>query len=170
LTRNRIALYGAGKQTSSPVALAGLGAVFVREGAAAGIDPRFLVAIAGAETAFATYGPSQAIRNPFGMGPGIAYPSYEAAISAAAKNLAGPLYVGDGRVTIPAIQERWAPNGAANDPTGLNSNWTRNVSRYYAELGGGPKGTINGGGPCAGGTGATPPQLGQRTPAPSPNP
>ena len=31
---------------------------------------------------------------------------------------------------------RWAPIGATNDPTQLNSNWYRNVSRYYAELGG----------------------------------
>ena len=41
----------------------------------------------------------------------------------AAQNLGGPIYLGDGRVTIVAIRGRWAPTGAYNDPTGLNSNW-----------------------------------------------
>ena len=100
------------------------------------------MAISGAETSFATYGPSQAIHNPFGLGPGREYPTWAHSIAAAASNLAGPIYRGDGRLTIPAIQLRWAPLGAANDPTGLNSTWTRNVSRYYAELGGDPSGTV----------------------------
>jgi cell wall-associated NlpC family hydrolase len=118
--------------------LTGLGAVFVSEGRSAGLDPRFLVAISGAETSFGTYGPSQLIHNPFGMGPGLSYPSWSAAIAAAARNLAGGYYAGEGRVTIAAIQPRWAPNGAGNDPTDLNSNWARNVSTYFAEQGGDP--------------------------------
>jgi hypothetical protein len=118
--------------------LSGLGAVFVSEARAVGFDPRFIVAISGAETSFGTYGPSQLIQNPFGMGPGISYPSWADAIRAASQNLAGGYYVGEGRYTIAAIQQRWAPHGAGNDPTGLNSNWTRNVSTYYAELGGDP--------------------------------
>lgn len=122
--------------------LTGLGAVFVTESRAAGLDPRFLVAISGAETSFGTYGPSQGIRNPFGMGPHIVYPSWSESIGAAARNLGGTLYLGDGRVTIGAIQQRWAPNGASNDPTDLNSNWARNVSTYYAELGGDPLGAV----------------------------
>ncbi|HTI35192.1 MAG TPA: hypothetical protein VL422_16065, partial [Miltoncostaea sp.] len=122
--------------------LTGLGAVFVTEAQAVGMDPRFLVAISGAETSFGTYGPSQAIHNPFGMGPGIDYPSWADAIHAAAQNLGGPIYLGDGRVTIVAIRDRWAPDGVANDPTGLNSNWVRNVSTYLAELGGDPSGSV----------------------------
>ncbi len=122
--------------------LTGLGAVFVTEGNAVGLDPRFLVAISGAETSFGTYGPSQGIHNPFGMGPGISYPSWSAAIAAAARNLGGPIYAGDGRVTIGTIQQRWAPAGASNDPTDLNSNWARNVATYYAELGGDPQGAV----------------------------
>ncbi|MEQ9114921.1 MAG: hypothetical protein RID94_11795 [Miltoncostaeaceae bacterium] len=121
---------------SSP--LTGLGADFVASSRAVGLDPRVLVAIAGAETSFGTYGPSQGIHNPFGMGPGIVYPSWSAGIDAAARNLGGSLYLGDGLVTLPAIQARWAPNGAGNDPTGLNSHWTRNVSFYLAEMGGDP--------------------------------
>ncbi len=118
--------------------LTGLGAVFVTESRAVGLDPRFLVAISGAETSFGTYGPSQGIHNPFGMGPGIVYPSWSDGIGAAARNLGGNLYAGSGLTTIPAIQGRWAPSGADNDPTGLNNNWVRNVSTYYAELGGDP--------------------------------
>ncbi|MBJ7456746.1 MAG: C40 family peptidase [Thermoleophilia bacterium] len=122
--------------------LTGLGAVFVTESRAVGLDPRFLVAISGAETSFGTYGPSQGIHNPFGMGPHIVYASWSEAIGAAARNLGGSLYLGDGRVTIGAIQQRWAPNGASNDPTDLNSNWARNVSTYYTELGGDPLGAV----------------------------
>lgn len=135
---SRLDAYLAGKR--SP--LAGHAAVFVYQSTSVGLDPRLLVAISGAETSFGTYGPSQTIHNPFGMGPGIVYPSWDDAIAAAARNLGGSLYKGSGLVTIAQIQKRWAPNGAANDPTNLNSNWYRNVSRYYGELGGDPNGTV----------------------------
>ncbi len=134
----RIDGYLAGR--ASP--LTGLGAVFVTESRAVGLDPLFLVAIAGSETSFGTYGPSQAIHNPFGMGPHIVYGSWSESIRAAARNLGGDLYLGSGLTTIPAIQARWAPNGATNDPTNLNSNWTRNVSTYLAELGGDPTAAV----------------------------
>jgi cell wall-associated NlpC family hydrolase len=76
------------------------------------------------------------------MGPGISYASWAEGIRAAAQNLGGPLYLGDGRVTVVAIRDRWAPASAANDPTGLNSNWVRNVSTYLTELGGDPAGSV----------------------------
>ena len=122
--------------------LAGRGAVFVYQALAVGLDPRLLVAISGAETSFGTYGPSQGIHNPFGLGPGIVYPTWDDAIAAAARNLGGSLYKGSGLVTIVQIQGRWAPLGATNDPSQLNSNWYRNVSRYYAELGGDANGSV----------------------------
>jgi hypothetical protein len=122
--------------------LAGLGAAFVAEASAVGLDPRLLVAIAGSETGFGTYGPSQVINNPFGMGPGIEYPSWSDAIRAAARNLAGDYYLGAGNVTIAQISRVWAPVGAANDPTNLNVNWTSVVSRLYAELGGDPNASV----------------------------
>lgn len=130
----RIDAYLASK--SSP--LTGLGAVFVAEAGRVGMDPRFLVAIAGSETSFGTYGPAQEIHNPFGLGPHIPFGSWEEAIAYAARTLSGQFYVGEGRYTIAAIQQRWAPVGAGNDPTNLNSNWTRNVGIYYAEQGGDP--------------------------------
>lgn len=122
--------------------LAGHGNAFVYHSTAVGLDPRLLVAISGAETSFGTYGPSQTIHNPFGMGPGIVYPSWDDAIAGAARNLGGSLYKGSGLVTIAQIQRRWAPLGAGNDPTNLNSHWYKNVSRYYAELGGDPNGSV----------------------------
>lgn len=122
--------------------LAGLGAVFVADGEAAGVDPRLLVAISGGETSFGTYGPAQVIHNPFGLGPNIHFASWSAAIQAAATNLGGPLYRGAGLVTIPEIQARWAPLGAGNDPSGLNGNWQTDISQFYAQLGGNPNGSV----------------------------
>jgi cell wall-associated NlpC family hydrolase len=122
--------------------LTGLGAVFVADGEAEGVDPRFIVAISGAETSFGTYGPAQAIHNPFGLGPNIHFPSWSAAIQGAATNLGGPLYRGAGLTTIPQIQARWAPLGVANDPGGLNSNWQINVDHYFSQLGGNPSGSV----------------------------
>jgi cell wall-associated NlpC family hydrolase len=118
--------------------LAGLGATFVEQSDRVGLDPRLLVAIAGAETSFGTYGPSQTIHNPFGMGPGFNYPTWADAIAGAARNLGGSLYKGAGKVTIAQIQGTWAPVGASNDPGNLNSEWAQNVSHFYRELGGDP--------------------------------
>ena len=117
--------------------LAGQGATFVDAGVQAGIDPRLLVAIAAQETMLETYGPAQPIHNPFGLGPGIAFASDAAAITAAAQNL-GSNYIALGLTTISAISAKWAPPGASNDPGGLNLNWPSDVSRYYQALGGDP--------------------------------
>jgi cell wall-associated NlpC family hydrolase len=122
--------------------LTGLGAVFVADAESVGVDPRLLVAITGAETSFGTYGPAQAIRNPFGLGPNLRFPNWSAAIQAAANTLGGNLYRGAGLVTIAEIQSRWAPRGVANDPMNLNNNWQANVDRYYADLGGNPNGAV----------------------------
>lgn len=35
---------------------------------------------------------------------------------------------------IEFLGARWAPQGAANDPTNLNANWVRNVQAIYREL------------------------------------
>jgi hypothetical protein len=117
--------------------LAGEGATFVAAATAEGLDPRALVAIAAHETLLETYVPAQAIRNPFGLGPGIAFASEAAAIRRAARTL-GAYYLAEGRVTLADIGAKWAPVGAANDPTGLNRHWTAGVGTYYAALGGDP--------------------------------
>jgi cell wall-associated NlpC family hydrolase len=115
--------------------LAGLGGAFAQAGTQYGVDPRLMVAISGAESSLGKYGPSQSIHNPFGMGPNINYPSYGAAISALAANLSKN-YLGQGLNTIAEISTKYAPAGASNDPHSLNSNWVRNVTQYYKELGG----------------------------------
>jgi hypothetical protein len=122
--------------------LTGLGAVFVADAESVGVDPRLMVAITGAETSFGTYGPAQAIHNPFGLGPSLRFPNWSAAIQAASNTLGGNLYRGAGLVTIAEIQSRWAPLGVANDPMNLNNNWQANVDRYYADLGGNPNGAV----------------------------
>lgn len=117
--------------------LAGHGYDFAQAGKQYGIDPLLLVAITGAETNFGKYGPSQAIHNPFGLGPNISYGSYTDAIYAAARSIAGYKVRGSGIVgakDITAIQPHWAPIGAKNDPTGLNKNWAGNVLGYYNEI------------------------------------
>jgi hypothetical protein len=122
-------------RASSP--LAGEGATFVSESLAAGVDPRALLAIAAHETMLETYGPSKVIHNAFGLGPGIAFASERDAIAHAARTLA-VLYLPEGRTTLETIGSKWAPVGAANDPAGLNRNWTRGVGTYLAALGGDP--------------------------------
>lgn len=127
------------QQPRSP--LIGLGEVFVQEASVANLDPRLLVAIARQETSLGTTGHAAAIHNPFGMGPGINYPTWEDGISAAAENLARN-YVATGLVTIVQIGAKWAPAGAANDPSGLNNNWVSGVSRAYQQMGGDPTAAV----------------------------
>ena len=149
--------------------LAGEGATFVAEGTAAGIDPRALVAIAAHETILETYVPSQAIHNPFGLGPGIAFASDADAISRAARTL-GSYYVPEGRVTLGSIGAKWAPIGVANDPDGLNAGWTAGVGAYYSALGGDPSRAIlttaqDGVPACLGAPSLTPPVEAAEAPA-----
>lgn len=115
--------------------LAGYGQTFVRAGRRYRLDPRLLVAIAGAETSFGTTGNAAKINNPFGWGPHIPFASWDEGINTVARGLRKG-YLSQGLNTIQQIGGKWAPQGASNDPTNLNSNWAKNVSRFYAELGG----------------------------------
>ncbi len=117
--------------------MVGLGEAFVAEGLANGIDPRALVAIAMHESVLGTAGSGAGIHNAFGWGPAIAFPSWRANIATVARGLRRG-YLARGRDTLAAIQPLWAPVGAVNDPTGLNSAWVDGVGRYYADLGGDP--------------------------------
>ncbi len=137
--------------------LAGQGSTFVNAGASVGLDPRALVAISGHETIFMTYGPAARINNPFGIGPGRVYPDPGASITAAAK-LLSTSYVGEGRTTLAAISSKYAPVGASNDPSNLNTNWVGGVGTLYARLGGDPDKpiTLNAQPATCGGSAATP--------------
>lgn len=109
----------------------GTAPAFMAAGKRFGIDPAFLVGIAGAEQSFRPFN-----NNAFGItGVGdagsvrgfAAYSSMEVGIFAAAKLLSGRLYVGSGLTTIEQVWKRWAPGGASNDPNHLNKNWAVNV-------------------------------------------
>ena len=116
--------------------LAGYGKAFVRAGRKYGVDPFLMVAISGQESSFGTYGPSRKIYNAWGWGPHIKFKSWEESIDMVTRGLAKG-YIREGRTTIPKISTKWAPVGAANDPTNLNSHWVKGVEKFYLELGGG---------------------------------
>lgn len=135
----RIDEWIARKNPDSP--LKGYGAVFVREGLANGIDPRALAAIARAESGLGSDPGARSINNAFGWGPHRPFASWEENIATVAAGLKKG-YLDEGLVTLPQIQQKYCPVGAANDPTGLNSNWLRNTTLLYAELGGDPNGSV----------------------------
>lgn len=115
--------------------LAGYGKAFVRAGRKYGVDPLLMVAIAGQESSFGTYGPSRKIKNPFGWGPHIPFGSWGEAIDTVTRGMAQG-YIKEGRRTIPQISTKWAPVGAANDPSNLNAHWVKGVEKFYAAVGG----------------------------------
>jgi len=122
--------------------LTGLGDAMVAGASGSGLDPRLLAAIALQETSLGTAGDGPAVHNPFGLGPGLAFPSWDAAIGLAVRTLVAMHAAG--AQTIAGIAVHWAPLGATNDPTGLNANWVGGVSAAYAALGGNPGGPVFG--------------------------
>jgi Peptidase family M23 len=128
--------------------LLGLGSTFVAEAGRVGLDPRALVAIAAHESRLGTLGSGADRHNPFGLGPDMRFPSWEGSITFAAETLRSG-YLDEGRTTLPTIAAKWAPVGAANDPTGLNNNWVQGVGAAYADLGGDPNQPVTVGAACA---------------------
>jgi hypothetical protein len=134
--------------------MAGTGAAFVAEGAEHGVDPAFLVAVAGAESSFGLYlyasGGDQATYNAFNWfyaptWPGADFATWEEAIAALAAGIAGHLYYGSGLYSVDAIGPRYCPDGTAA--------WLANVTLFMERLGGDPLDTRwTGSGPPAAGT------------------
>ena len=118
--------------------LAGEGAAFVSEGLAAGVNPRALVAIAAHETMLETYLPGPDDPQPVRPRARAWRSPARATPSRCAARTLGDDYLPEGRDTLATIGAKWAPLGAANDPAGLNANWTAGVGTYYAALGGDP--------------------------------
>jgi hypothetical protein len=118
--------------------MVGQGAAFIASGGRWQMDPRLLVAISGAESSFGqlTCAPFNAWGYGCPNGPFV-FQSWADGIDAVAEGLRTN-YLAEGRTTVASINLKYAPLGAANDPTGLNNNWTVNVSRFLLELGGDP--------------------------------
>lgn len=132
--------------------MAGCGATFVAEGAEHGVDPAFLVAVAGAESSFGLFLYSSrgdtATYNAFNWfytssWPEADFGSWDEAIAAVAAGIAGDLYYGSGLYSVDEIGPRYCPDGTAN--------WLTNVTLFMERLGGDPGDTRwAGGGPPAG--------------------
>lgn len=116
--------------------LSGTAAHFIDAGKKYDIHPGLLSAIAIHETG---NGSSKAVNeknNVAGMmgKNGLrSYASVEDSIFDMARNLRQN-YLNQGKDTIVKIGAKYAPVGAANDPTGLNNHWTQGVNRHYNTL------------------------------------
>lgn len=118
--------------------MTGQGAAFVSSGVAQRVDPRLIVAIAGAESSFGqiTCAPFNAWGYGCPNGP-YRFTSWADGIATVTRGLRVG-YLNSGLTSVAMIQTRYAPSGAANDPTGLNNHWVGNVSRFLIEMGGNP--------------------------------
>ena len=122
--------------------MTGTGATFVAAGRQYGVDPAFLVAIAGAETNFGQFlyssNGDQCLYNAFNWFYGPTWPesdfaSWDEGITRVAAGLAGPLYYGSGLYAVDTIAPRYCPDGTAN--------WLSNVGLFMTALGGNPADT-----------------------------
>ncbi|MCW2949893.1 MAG: conjugal transfer protein [Thermoleophilia bacterium] len=140
-TATQLDAYLAGK--GSP--MAGQGAALMASGGRWQIDPRLIVAISGAESSFGaiTCAPYNAWGYGCPNGP-FHFSSWAEGIDRIAQGLRTD-YLSEGRVSVALINLKYAPLGAANDPTGLNNNWTANVSKFLLELGADPDNVDTGG-------------------------
>ena len=118
--------------------MAGQGVAFVQSGMRWQVDPRLLVAIAGAESNFGqiTCGPNNAWGWACPNDPE-SFATWAAGIDTVTKGLRS-YYLDEGRTSVSLIQQKYCPVGAANDPTGLNNHWSTNVTKFLTELGGNP--------------------------------
>jgi hypothetical protein len=104
-----------------------------------GVDPRYIAAIAEAESSLGTAGYALTSHNAFGYGVhlGYKYATWAEGTEALARGLAGKLYKGSGLTTIRAIAERYAPR-SEND----TDRYIQNIQRAYAAMGGDPNGSV----------------------------
>jgi flagellum-specific peptidoglycan hydrolase FlgJ len=116
--------------------LSGTANHFINAGKKYDIDPTLLSSIAIHETGNGSSRAVQDKNNVAGMmgKNGLrSYESVEDSIFDMARNLRKN-YLNQGKDTIAEIGAKYAPVGAANDPTGLNNHWTNGVSRQFNNL------------------------------------
>nr|WP_246231665.1 glucosaminidase domain-containing protein [Sporosarcina jiandibaonis] len=109
---------------------------FINAGKKYDINPNLLSAIAIHETGNGSSKAAHEKNNIAGMmgRNGLrSYDSVEESIFDMARNLRQN-YLNLGKTTITEIGAKYAPVGAANDPTGLNNHWTTGVSRQLNKL------------------------------------
>lgn len=119
--------------------LAGEGAAFLESGVEHEVDPRLVVAIAGAESYFGIQ--TCAPFNAWGWGcptSPFSFRDWAHAIDTITLGLRDG-YLDDGLTSVGEIHLRYAPPNARNDPTNLNYAWPDNVARFIAEQGGDPE-------------------------------
>jgi len=116
--------------------LSGTASHFINAGKKYDIDPNLLSAIAIHETG---NGSSKAVKEKLNVAGMMgrnglrSYGSLEDSIFDMARNLRQN-YLNQGIDTVAKIGAKYAPVGAANDPTGLNNHWTKGVSRHLNDL------------------------------------
>jgi murein DD-endopeptidase MepM/ murein hydrolase activator NlpD len=113
---------------------------FLNAAKTANIDPVLLSAIAFHETGRGSSNMVKSRNNPGGLynsrkGEFFTYKTLSDGITAMALNLSDN-YIEKGLFTLDAIGAKYAPIGAANDPTGLNVHWVPNISAMVAQFGG----------------------------------
>ena len=116
--------------------LSGAAAHFIGAGKKYDIDPNLLSAIAIHETGNGSSRAANEKNNVAGMmgKNGLrSYGSVEESIYDMARNLRQN-YLNQGKTSVAEIGAKYAPVGAANDPTGLNNHWTTGVSRQLNKL------------------------------------
>ena len=116
--------------------LSGTGKTFVQISNVFKVNPALMAAIAMHETGNGTSNAVKTKNNCFGMmsSSGLrTYTTITEGIRAGISNLSRN-YIYQGRKTIDAIQKKYAPVGAANDPTGLNKNWQNGVNKFYKNI------------------------------------
>ncbi|MFS0782704.1 coiled-coil domain-containing protein [Bacillus sp. 1P06AnD] len=115
--------------------LTGYGSVFFEVGKEYGIEPAFLMAVAMSETG----GDSRWLREYNNVGGFIhngpmSFSTVEESIRYMG-SLLSRLYIQDGLYTVESIHARYSPEGAGNDPAGLNAHWVKNVYTYLGKAG-----------------------------------
>ncbi|MEH7107180.1 glucosaminidase domain-containing protein [Bacillus sp. JJ1764] len=116
--------------------LSGMGEVFVQAGRQYNLNPALLAAIAQHESGNGSSRASHVKNNIAGMmgSNGLkSYGSIGESIMDMARNLSKN-YLGKGLNSISEIGAKYAPIGATNDPTGLNNNWVKGVTRFFNKL------------------------------------
>lgn len=113
--------------------LSNMGAAFIEAGRKYNMNPSLLASIAIHETGNGKSRAANEKNNIAGMmgKNGLKlYESVEESIFDMARNLRKN-YLDKGLDTIAKIGAKYAPVGAANDPTGLNNHWVKGVNNYF---------------------------------------